>query len=263
MTSVPAATTAGTGAASAQLHSVLSALDVLECFVTSDQLGVTEVARRLGVAKSTAHRLLSTLCARGVVQRIPATGQYRLGLRLWELGQLVQDRAPVRHLALPLLEELRLRTGQTAHLAIADGADVVFVERIQALSGIALIGERQRRVPLHTTSAGKVLAAFNPEHSRARAEAGFPALTPQTITSAQAWSTCLADVLARGLAVSDSENMPGLASIAAPVIDTSGLAVAAVSVAGPSPAILGSQDRHGRVVMVTAARLSRRLGGRG
>jgi len=263
MTSVTATATAGDGASPAQLHSVLSALEVLDCFMTSDELGVTEVARRLGVAKSTAHRLLSTLCARGVVQRIPATGHYRLGLHLWELGQLVQDRAPVRHLALPLLEELRLRTGHTAHLAIADGPDVVFVERIQALSGIALFGERQRRVPLHTTSAGKALAAFNPEHSRARVEAGFPALTSHTIRSAEEWTACLAEVVGRGLAVSDSENLTGLASIAAPVIDTSGLAVAAVSVAGPSPAILGSLDRHARVVMVTAARLSQRLGGRG
>ena len=245
MTSVTATATAGDGASPAQLHSVLSALEVLDCFMTSDELGVTEVARRLGVAKSTAHRLLSTLCARGVVQRIPATGHYRLGLHLWELGQLVQDRAPVRH------------------LAIADGPDVVFVERIQALSGIALFGERQRRVPLHTTSAGKALAAFNPENSRARVEAGFPALTSHTIRSAEEWTACLAEVVGRGLAVSDSENLTGLASIAAPVIDTSGLAVAAVSVAGPSPAILGSLDRHARVVMVTAARLSQRLGGRG
>jgi DNA-binding IclR family transcriptional regulator len=97
---------------------------------------------------------------------------------------------------------------------------VVFVERIQALSGIALIGERQRRVPLHTTSAGKVLAAFNPETSRARLAAGFPVLTDRTILSARAWRACLAEV-----------------------IDTSGLAVAAVSVAGPSSAILDDLDR--------------------
>jgi DNA-binding IclR family transcriptional regulator len=261
MTPAPAAAS-GAGTAAVPLHSVLSALDVLECFVATEELGVTEVARRLGVAKSTAHRLLSTLCARGVVQRVPGSGHYRLGLHLWELGQLVQDRVPVRHLALPLLEELRLRTGQTAHLAIADGPDVVFVERIQALSGIALFGERQRRVPLHTTSAGKVLAAFNPETSRARLSAGFPRLTEHTIGSARLWQACLAEVSARGLAVSDSENLPGLASIAAPVIDTSGLAVAAVSVAGPSSAILDDLDRHSRVVAITAARLSRRLGGR-
>lgn len=259
MTSVPA--TSVNGGTTSQLQSVLSALDLLDCFETSDELGVTEVARRLGVAKSTAYRLLSTLCARGLVQRIPDSGHYRLGLHLWELGQLVQDRVPLRHVALPLLEELRLRTGQTAHLSIADGPDVVFLERLQALSGIALFGERRRRMPLHTTSAGKVLAAFNPEVAQARLEAGFPALASRTITSAEQWEASLADIRRRGFAASDSESLEGLASIAAPVVDASGLAVAAVSIAGPSSILRGSSDRHSRVVMVTAQRIGRKLGG--
>jgi len=178
-----------------------------------------------------------------------------------EIGQLVQDRVPLRHVALPILEELRITTGQTAHLAIADGPDVVFVERIQALSGIALVGERRRRMPLHTTSAGKALAAFNPDVARARVAAGFPALTRHTIASAEEWEECLSEVRRRGFAVSDSENVGGLASIAAPVIDGSGLAVAAVSVAGPSAVVNDSLDRQCRVVLVAALRLGRRLGG--
>lgn len=242
-----------------QLQSVVAALDVLNCFVASDELGVTDVARRLGVAKSTAHRLLSSLCARGLAERVPGTGHYRLGLRLWELGQLVQDRTPLRHVALPLLEELRLRTGQTAHLSIADGPDVVFVERLASLSGIHLLAERSRRMPLHTTSSGKVIAAFNPAVSQARVEAGFPQGASRTIGSAQEWAQCLDDVRRRGMATSDSENVDGLASVAAPVLDGTGLAVAAVSIAGPSAVLLDSLDRHGRVVVVTAARISRRL----
>lgn len=249
------------GAGGGTLHSVTSALDVLDCFTTSEDLGVTDVARRLGVAKSTAHRLLSTLSSRGMVERVAATGHYRLGLHLWELGQLVQDREPLRHLALPLLEEVRLRTRQTAHLSIADGPDVVFVERLPSLSGIALLGERHRRVPLHSTSAGKALAAFNADVSQARVAAGFPRLTDRTIASAEAWEDCLADVRRRGSAASDSENLLGLASVAAPVIDTSGVAVAAVSVAGPTSDVIDHLDRHSRVVMIAAARLSQRIGG--
>lgn len=259
MTSVRAGA-ADDAPAAPQLQSVLAALDVLDCFATAEELGVTDVARRLGVAKSTAHRLLSALCARGLAERLP-TGHYRLGLHLWELGQLVQDRVPLRHVALPLLEEVRLRTRQTTHLSIADGSDVVFVERLPSLSGIPLLGERTRRVPLHTTSAGKVLAAFNPTVAQARAEAGFPTMTDRTIGSAAQWEDCLADVRRRGSAVSDSENLQGLASVAAPIIDASGVAVAAVSIAGPASDVVGNADRHARVVMVAAARLSRRLGG--
>lgn len=242
-------------------QSVLAALDALDCFATSEELGVTDVSRRLGVAKSTAHRLLTALCSRGMVDRIPDTGHYRLGLHLWELGQLVQDRTPLRQVALPVLEEVRLRTGQTTYLAIVDDADVVFVEVLPSLSGLPLLGERQRRVPLHTTSAGKVLAAFNPEVSEARIAAGFPALTDRTIRSPGQWASCLADVRRRGLAVSDSDNLLGVASVAAPVTDTSGQAVAAVSVAGPSQELLGDLDRHSRVVLAAAARISRRAGG--
>ncbi|HEY0949505.1 IclR family transcriptional regulator [Nocardioides sp.] len=244
-----------------RLQSVLTALDLLDCFVDSEELGVTDLARRLGVAKSTAHRLVSTLAARGFVERVPGTGHYRLGLHLWELGQLVQDRTPLRHLALPILEEVRLTTGQTAHLSIADGPDVVFVERLQALSGISLLGARRRRMPLHTTSAGKVLAAFNPAVSRARIAAGFPPMTGETIGSAEEWEAALAEVRRRGLAVTDSENVAGLASVAAPVFDGGGLAVAAISVAGPRDAIIGHLDRTSRVVLVATARLSRLLGG--
>jgi len=249
------------GSGSNQLRSVLTALDLLDCFATSDELGVTEIARRLGVAKSTAHRMLSTLCARGVAERVPGTGHYRLGLHLWELGQLVQDRVPLRHLALPLLEELRLRTGQTTHLSIADGPDVICLEPLQAVPGIPLSGERRRRMPLHSTSAGQVIAAFNPDVARAQVQAGFPSSTRHTIRSAGDWAVSLAEVRRRGVAVSDSEDVVGLGSIAAPVFDTSGLAVAAVSIAGPASIVLGNRDRFSRAVAVTAVRLSRRIGG--
>ncbi len=242
-----------------KVRSVLAALDLLDCFADDEELGVTELARRLGVAKSTAHRLLSTQCARGIAEQIPETGLYRLGLHLYELGQLAQDRVPLRHTALPLLEELRLATGLTVHLAISDGPDVVFLERMQTLRGIPLLGDRHRRMPMHTTSAGKALAAYNPVAARERAEAGFPAMTPRTIGSLEEWERALGFVRRAGYALSVDENEPGLASIAAPVRDSSGRARAAVSVAGPTDVVLRSVDRTSRVVRLTAGKLARRL----
>lgn len=247
-------------AAEGKVQSVLAALDLLDCFAYEDDLGVTDIARRLGVAKSTAHRLLATLCARGIAEQIPETGHYRLGLHLYELGQLAQDRVPLRQAALPLLEELRLATGLTVHLAIPDGADVVFLERMQTLRGIPLLDGRHRRMPLHSTSGGKVLAAFDPAVARAREAAGFTRMTSRTIGSIQEWRATLEVVRRRGYAVSDGDNELGLASIAAPVRDSTGRARASVSVAGPSEAVLSSVDRTSRVVMLTASRLSRRLG---
>jgi DNA-binding IclR family transcriptional regulator len=243
----------------AKVQSVLSALDVLDCFADCEELGVTQIARRLGIAKSTAHRLLTTLCSRGITERLE-TGHYRLGLHLYELGQLAQDREPLRHAALPLLEELRMATGLTVHLAIPVGADVVFIERLQTLRGMPLLGERQRRMPSHSTSAGKVLAAFDPDVALAREKAGFPRLTPVTIANVAEWRRALDAVRRTGIAVSDSENRPGLASVAAPVRDVGGRAIAAVSVAGPSSFVLDKVDRAGRVVSLTAAKLAARIG---
>ena len=248
-------------AAMTTVQSVLSALDLLDCFAHEEELGVTQIANRLGVAKSTAHRLLSTLCARGMAEQIPGSSRYRLGLHLYELGQLAQDRVPLRHTALPLLEQLRILTGQTVHLSIADGPDVVFLERLQTLRGIPLLGDRQRRMPTHTTSSGKVLAAFDPEVANARLAAGFPPMTERTIRTAAQWEAALETVRRTGIAISDGENRPGLASIAAPVRDGSGHTVAAVSVAGPSEAVMSNADRHARVVAATALKLSHRIGG--
>ena len=107
------------------LKSVATALDVLKCFAVDDELGVSDIARRLGIAKSTAHRLLTTLCSRGMTEKNPESGLYRLGMHLFELGQLAQARLRLRQLALPMLGELRAVTGHTVHLGVADGADVV------------------------------------------------------------------------------------------------------------------------------------------
>lgn len=251
---------AGEAEGSAKVRSVLAALDLLDCFAEDEELGVTEIARRLGVAKSTAHRLLSTLCARGIAEQIPETGHYRLGLHLYELGQLARDRVPLRRTALPLLEELRIASGQTVHLAIADGPDVVFLERLQTLRGMPWLASRQRRMPLHTTSVGKVLAAYDPDLAAVRAAAGFPRLTPRTIGSAREWQDALAAIRKVGYAVSDSENQFGLATIAAAARDSSGRSRAAVSVAGPSQVIMANVDRLSRVVVLTANKLSHRLG---
>ena len=101
------------------VQSVYTAVDVLECLMRDEEVGVSDVARRLGVAKSTAHRLLTTWCARDMAERNPDTGRYRLGMRLFEFGQMASDRFPLRRAALPLLEELRQASGHTVHLISA------------------------------------------------------------------------------------------------------------------------------------------------
>jgi DNA-binding IclR family transcriptional regulator len=219
------------------VQSVATALDLIDCLAAERELGVAEIGRRLGIAKSSAHRLLTTLAAKGYVQQVPETRNYRLGLRLHELGALVASRNQLRDHALPLLEALRAQTGETAHLAVPEGAQMFYVERLESYHGLRFSSRVSRVRPIHLTSSGKAVAAFNPDVADAAIAAGFVPRTPRSIKSREQFLRCLAETRRRGYAYSIGEDEPGLASVAAPVLDRTGVARAAISVAGPATRI--------------------------
>jgi DNA-binding IclR family transcriptional regulator len=242
------------------LRSVLSALDVLDLFVGDEDLGVSEVARRIGVAKSTAHRLLTTLCARGLAEKDAETGRYRLGLRLFELGQLAVERNALRRRAVPLLYELQRASGGTIHLAVPDGSEVVYLERLVASGAVLDMSTVGRRLPSHCTGSGKVIAAFAPTCASARSSAGFSVkMTDHSIQSAAQYSRALADVRKRGFALNVDEALEGLASVAAPVLGSDGSARAAISIVGPTRRMLDDLGRPVQMVQHAVRRLSREL----
>jgi len=256
--SVPGRPLAGGGQTLGGVRSVGSALDVLECFASDGALGVSDVARRLGTSKSTAHRLLHTLAGRGFVEQDPATGKYRLGMHLYELGHLARARHRFRHAALPHLETIAAETGLTANFSVPDGADVVYVERIEVGLGGQLLGHAGRRLPLHTTGSGKVLAAFNPAVDHARRTAGFPPLSARTIRTEADWDDALSDVRRRGYAVSDSESFAAMTSIALPVM-LHRVAVAGISAFGPAQEVTADLDRVRGLLATAAQEISARL----
>jgi DNA-binding IclR family transcriptional regulator len=218
------------------LRSVANAIDVLECFALDPELGVSDIARKLGIAKSTAHRLLVTLCARGLAEQNPHTGQYRLGMHLYELGSLAQRRNGLRDAAMPVMRELADQTHQAVHLGIPDGADVVFVERLHAVEGP--LGVVAARVPAHCTSSGKALAAFNQEFDSARRSAGFPPRVRNTVRSLADWEVQLRTVRRAGYAAAHSEAVDGAASVAVPIFGPRHVAVASLSIYGPTPVMV-------------------------
>ena len=132
-----------------------------------------DVARRLGVAKSTAHRVLTTLASRGFIEQ-DSQGLYRLGLHLYDLGMLSHARNGLRHAALPVMQAVAEQTRHTVNLGVPDGGDVVFIERIESVDGVRILGHSGRRQAAHCVSSGLAIAAFNPDVDRARREAGFP-----------------------------------------------------------------------------------------
>ncbi|NLT30888.1 MAG: IclR family transcriptional regulator [Propionibacterium sp.] len=244
-----------TAADAEALKSVATALDLLECFAVDTELGVSDIARRLGIAKSTAHRLLTTLASRRIIDQNHETGKYRLGLHLLELGILVQGRHEIRHAALPVMIDISRRTGYTVNLSVPDGPDVVFIERIEIGVARQLLSHYGRRYPAHVTSSGKAIAAHNASFDCERRTAGFPPRASRTIRSEADWGRALDEVRRRGFAASNSESFDRFSTVAVPLLALDGTAFGALSMLGPTSQFDGAFERHARMLHVAAKRV--------
>lgn len=246
----------------APLQSVTNAARLLKAFLSREEtLGVSELARRLGLGKSAVHRLLATLAAEGLVAR-DADGGYRLGLVVFELGEAVRSHMDLHAAAGPVLVELREQTGESSQVGVLDGDEVVYVDRLESSHSLRLMHDAGRRVPLHCTSSGKVLLADLPRERRERIiAAGLRAHTPHTIVTPDALRAELAAVRERGWADAVNEREIGVASLAAPVRGPGGAVVAAISVGAPITRFRAiPRQRLARWVVEAGEAVSRRLG---
>jgi DNA-binding IclR family transcriptional regulator len=237
---------------------------VLKQFLSREPtIGVSELARRLGLGKSTVHRLLQSLAAEGLVEQDPGTGGYRLGLPVFELGEAVRSHLDLHAACGPVLVSLREQTGESSQVGVLDGREVVYIERLESSYTLRLFTETGRRVPVHCTSSGKVLLAFLPEPRRAAVLTGHElvALTPQTITDPDAFVAELSAVRRRGWADAVNEREVGVASVAAPIRDHTGTVVAAISIGAPTARLPAVQRRRmAGLVREAGEAVSRRLG---
>lgn len=241
------------------LRSVLAALDLLDCFAEQEEFGVSELARNIGVAKSTAHRLLTTLCARGFAERDEESGRYRLGLHLYDLGHLAVSRSDIRNAALPILQDVHHRTGATAHVGVAQGDEVIYLERIVSREALQIWAKVGRRAPSATTSSGKILYAYSSRFANGRLQGRLPMVFASDSALAARYRGALQETVKRGFAVSVDESLQGLTSIAAPVLGHDGIAQAAISLVGPTPRMLADIPNAARLVQAAAKKLSRDL----
>jgi IclR family transcriptional regulator, KDG regulon repressor len=254
----------GRGRQHSTLSSVRNAARLLKEFsYGSREIGVTELSRRLGIGKSTAHRLLHTLTEERLLERDPYTGAYRLGLAMYELGSVVSAHTDIHEACSPVIDELRNATRETVQVGVLDGREVVYVERRESPQTIRLFGRVGHRNDAHCTSTGKVLLAYLPSQRLESLLSGWtlPAQTPFTITDMDRLRAELDAVRRRGWAEQVNETEMGAASIAAPVRNGLGEVVAALSVAGPVQRLQGeSLKRFARPMLEAAAAISRRMG---
>jgi DNA-binding IclR family transcriptional regulator len=220
------------------------------------ELTLNELAERSRLPRSTAHRVACRLEGLGALER--TRRGWRVGVRMFELGQLVPTQLRLREQALPFMGDLYEATRGTIHLAVLEGADVMYVEMLAGHRKVRSPSRRGGRVPAHCTAVGKVLLAFTPE-AFDRDGPPLAARTRATITDRVALAAVLAEVRRTGVAFDEEEAMEGLHCVAAPVRDHRGVA-AALSVSMP---VDGPMTPRGcaPVVRTAALALSRQLRG--
>lgn len=220
-------------------------------------LGVSELARRTGLPKSTVHRLTGHLVDAGLLERSGTA--LRLGLRLFEIGQLATGHRDLVDAARPILADLRSATRNTVHLARLEGTEVVYFEVLPGPDAPNLPSRVGGRMPAHATGVGKAILAFSDEVVVDRVVAtGLPRVSTRTITSPAILRRQLLRVHDEGVAYEREESGTGTVCVACPVLDADGAPVAAVSVAGWSSRM--RPERVAPAVRAAALTLSRVAG---
>jgi DNA-binding IclR family transcriptional regulator len=246
-----------------RLSSVATAMRLMKAFSEDEvEIGISALAKRLGIAKSTAHRLAATLVSEGMLERDRDSGKYRLGVGLFRLGALVRRRMEVSNEARPYLYDLRAAVNESVHLAILDGAEVMYVYNLESTHAVRSRSDLGARKPAHATAEGQAILAFQPADVVERViAAGLRPLTPSTVTTPERFQKTLAAVRQRGCAIEDEESEIGMVCVAAPIRDDTGAVVAALGLAGPvtrlSKKAVAGVIPH---VIATANQVSARLG---
>jgi len=241
----------------ATVRAVDRALDVLLCFAETPQLTLSEIAARTGLHKSTAHRLLASLEAKGFVARETGGDKYRLGYRIWELSANYsrEDDPGVR--LLPEMEKLRDLVGETVSLYVRDGLERVRIQAVQSLQAVRRVAPVGARLPLNVGASSKVLIAFEEPGVRASI---LDALDWRHVDRGH-FERQLEDIRRQGYATSMEEREPGAAAVAAPIFNRDRKLVAALSVSGPVSRFTPDAVReHARHVMEAARRMGMMLG---
>ena len=202
----------------------------------SNGLGVSEIAKKVGLTTTTTHRFLQALAKNRYVAQDDQSRKYKLGIACLELGSVFLRQNDIRNLAFPYLSSLRDECKETVHLAVLDAPDIVYIEKLDALLPIGFTGSYVgRRAPAYCTALGKSFLAYLPEQEVASLLEGkdLPALTPHTIRTLPALVAELARIRDQGYSLDNQEIQMGVKCIAVPVWKHAGEPLAAISVAGP------------------------------
>jgi DNA-binding IclR family transcriptional regulator len=235
--------------------------DILESLSESDsELGITELHNRLGLSKSTVYRLVSTLVKRNYLEQNPVNQKYRLGSTILRLGLVGLRSLDVRNLALPIMERLREKTGETITLSLKSNSQRLYIAQVESKMEIRQTVDVGRSHPLYLGGSGKVILAYLAveEQTEVLEDAGKDSRYPVNLSLLRRE---LEDIKQKGYSLSRGERIPDAASVAAPVFDHSNVVVGSMSVAGPiSRLTVERQTGFVPALLEHANELSRKLG---
>lgn len=246
------------------IQSIERAFEIIELLAVEPKgLSVTQLSQKLSLHKTTVHRILQTLLSRGYVQKDPQTLRYKLGVKFVEISSLYLNNIELRTEAHPFLRELVAMLNVTVHLAILDGSDVVYIDKIEQVNSIRLYSSIGKRVPAYCTALGKVmLSKFSDEEvEKMLSTISLQPYTQNTITNVKKLIDEIRFVRNRGFAVDNEELQEGVRCIAAPIYDYRGEMIAAISISAPTSVLPPHRDDEiAQKVIETAKKISHRLG---
>lgn len=249
---------------SSHVQSVEKALLLIELLAGENrELTLTEISQKSGWPKSTVHGLLSTLRDYHYIDQSELNGSYRLGVRFFEVGNIVARSWDIRQVAMPYMQDLNSRLGEMVQLGTEDKGEVLYLDKVDSNHLIRIVSEIGRRLPMHCSGLGKAMLAYLSwgDVKRITARHGMERMTSHTITTLPELEKELATVRKRGYALDDREIMEGLRCVAAPIFIENGQVKYAISVSGMYNNMTGERlDEIAEAVKDAAAGISRNMG---
>lgn len=248
-----------------QVQSVARAVEILKCFVQTPEMGISEIAAEMGLNKSTVFGLVNTLSTYGYLEQVESNKKYRLGITLFEMGNLVLSRIDIRNEAKELCMPLAGKYPATVHIATHIEGEVIYIDKLDAGTSLISASNVGKRAPMHCTGVGKAMLAYLPE-TYVDHYLKFPLekLTEKTITTRQDLLRELSGVRSTGIAMDREEIEEGLSCVAAPVLQKDGEPELAISLSFPYGRIKNVDiEDVKRELLACTRELSARLGYRG
>lgn len=246
------------------IQSVDRALRIIDCFCgNAIELGISEIAEKMELSKSTVFGLVNTLAMNGYLEQNEENKKYRLGIKLFELGNLVGSRMDLRKAAFPYCRKLSEDYKQGVHLAVRSGDEMIYIDKIDVPGLSIAYSYVGKRAQMYCTGVGKAILAYLPEEELKQylEHTELKAMTPHTITDSDELQKELEQIRSRSFAMDDEEVEEGLKCVAAPIFDWRGAPVAAISSSGMASRMTDEVIRIlQKDVVAYAAAISYRMG---